>query len=251
MRDKAAAEGGAAQEAGGRRRPPEGVPVWTRPQRGTRGPAPERSRGQITAAAIALADEGGLDAVSMRQVAGALGTGPASLYRYIENRDELVDLMADSVAAEIDLGGPVGEDPIAALVALAVQAKGVYLRHPWLLDVMAHRTPIGPRAVDYMEYVLRILEPAQVSVQAKLEAVGILTGLVTLFARTELNLRRDGVTVNQRQATQAAFLTGAAADGTHPHLLAALTAAAAGPTPEPDDALFERVMHKLLSALVR
>ena len=229
---------------------PDGSLVWTRPQRGSRGPAPERSREQITAAAIALADQGGVEALSMRQVAGALGTGPASLYRYIDSRDDLIDLMADAVSAEIDLGRPAGPDPIAALVAVAAQAKAVYLRHPWLLDVMAQRTPLGPRAVDFMEHVLRTLEPVAAPAQAKLETVGILSGLVTLFARTELNLRRDGATFDQRQAAQAAYLGAAAADGEHPLLLAAFAASASAPAAEPDDALFERVMYKLLSALL-
>jgi AcrR family transcriptional regulator len=62
--------------------PDEPRTVWDRPERGSRGPAPERSRAQITAVAVALADAEGLAAVSMRRVAGELGTGPASLYRY-------------------------------------------------------------------------------------------------------------------------------------------------------------------------
>jgi AcrR family transcriptional regulator len=249
VRDSSAADG---DLAGGRQaNTSHGALVWTRPQRGSRGPAPERSREQITAAAVALADEGGLEAVSMRQVARALGTGPASLYRYIDSRDDLIDLMADQVTAELDLSSPPDPHWPAALVALAVQSKAVYLRHPWLLDVMAQRTPLGPRAVDYTEYVLRILDPVPASARTKLEIVGILSGLVTLFARTEVNLRRDGATLDQRQAAQAAYLARIAADGAHPHLLAALTATAASAAPEPDDAVFERVMHKILGALVR
>jgi AcrR family transcriptional regulator len=226
--------------------------VWTRPERGTRGPAPERSRPQIVAAAIGLADGGGLEAVSMRQVAGALGTGPASLYRYVDSRDDLIDLMADAVADEIDLGVPLGEDPLADLVALATRAKAVYLRHPWLLDVMARRTPLGPRAADYNEHVLRILESVCAPARAKLETVGILSGLVVLFARAEVNLRGAGASPTDRQAAQAAYLAAVAADGNHPRLLAALTDAAdqAAPEPEPEGEVFERVMRKLLGALV-
>ena len=224
--------------------------VWTRPQRGTRGPAPERSREQITTCAIALADQDGLEAVSMRQVARALGTGPASLYRYVDSRDDLIDLMADTVIAEIDLGVPPGQDPLTDLVALASQAKAVYLRHPWLLDVMAQRTPIGPRAIDYTERVLRILEPVPAPARAKLETVGILSGLITLFARTEVNLRRAGTSLGQRQAAQAKYLAACAADGSHPHLLAALVDTTHDPAPGPDEAVFERVLRKILRALL-
>ena len=190
----------------------------------------------------------------MRQVARALGTGPASLYRYIDSRDDLIDLMADTVTAEIDLGVPPGQDqdPLADLVALASQAKAVYVRHPWLLDVVAQRTPIGPRAIDYTEYVLRILEPVPAPARVKLETVAILSGLVTLFARTEVNLRRAGTSLGQRQAAQATYLAASAADGSHPHLLAALSDATThSPAPEPDEAVFERVLRKILSALIQ
>ena len=76
-------------------------PIWTRPVRGSRGPAPGRSRDAIVAAAVALADADGLDAVSMRAVATALGTGAGSLYRYLSSRDDLLDLMVDRVAGEL------------------------------------------------------------------------------------------------------------------------------------------------------
>lgn len=68
--------------------PPEqaSVLIWTRPERGARGPAAGRSRAELAAAAVAPADRSGLAAVSMRQVAGELGTGPSSLYRYLGGR---------------------------------------------------------------------------------------------------------------------------------------------------------------------
>ena len=61
---------------------PGGV-VWLRPEHAATGRPAKRSREEITVAAIAIADQGGLDAVSMRQVAAGLGTGAASLYRYV------------------------------------------------------------------------------------------------------------------------------------------------------------------------
>src|SRR5947208_2069165 len=84
----------------------EPVTVWERPERGARGPAPDRSRAQITTAAIELADAHGLAAVSMRRVAARLATGPASLYRYVSGRAEILDLMVDAVTGEVDLAAP-------------------------------------------------------------------------------------------------------------------------------------------------
>ncbi|HEY5843670.1 MAG TPA: TetR/AcrR family transcriptional regulator, partial [Mycobacterium sp.] len=78
--------------------------IWTRPDRGTRGPRPEHSRTEIAAAAIVLADSGGLDAATMRAVAGALGTTAGSLYRYLSSREDLLDLMIDAALGELRLG---------------------------------------------------------------------------------------------------------------------------------------------------
>ena len=73
-------------------------------QRAGKGPAPSHSRAEITAAAIALADSEGIDAVSMRKVAAKLGAGTGTLYRYLSGKDDLIDLMIDAVEGED--GGP-------------------------------------------------------------------------------------------------------------------------------------------------
>ncbi|WP_433696885.1 TetR/AcrR family transcriptional regulator [Nocardiopsis sp. CA-288880] len=224
----------------------EPTTVWNRPERGARGPAPERSRAQITAAAIGLADGGGLAAVSMRQVAGQLGTGPASLYRYMSTRDDLLDLMADAAAGEIDLGVPLSGDPVEDLAALAVRAKQVHLRHPWLLDLPAEPA-VGPRGMDYLEYALRALAPTPLSSPARLETVGVLNGLVTLFARTEL--QRRNAPADPRRA-HASHLASAATAERHPLLLAALADGPGSEAPQDTHTLFERVVRRVLTGLV-
>src|SRR5690242_6048756 len=94
----------------------EHTSIWLRPERGSRGRAPEHTRDGIAAAAVRLADSDGLGAVTMRSVAEALGGGSASLYRYVESRDELVALMVDQVNAEIDYGVLDGADWLADLL---------------------------------------------------------------------------------------------------------------------------------------
>src|ERR1700722_1960144 len=86
-----------------------GASIWTRPERSARGPSPEHSRAEIAAAAIRLADARGLGAVTMRSAAAAVGTAPASLYRYVATRDELVELMADQVYGEFSYAAPSGQ----------------------------------------------------------------------------------------------------------------------------------------------
>lgn len=224
----------------------EPTTVWGRPERGARGPAPERSREQITSVAIALADETGLGSVSMRQVAKRLGTGPASLYRYVATRDDLLDLMADSVAGEIDLAAPLGGDPVEDLVALAGRAKRVYLRHSWLLDLPTEPT-LGPRGMDYLEYALRALAPASLSSAAQLETIGLVNGLVTLFSRTEMRRRRSPT---DPQFANASYLATAATAESHPFIVAALADSPGAEAPQDTHTLFERMTRRVISGLV-
>jgi AcrR family transcriptional regulator len=225
--------------------------VWQRPERGSRGPAPERSRAQITAAAVELADEGGLVAVSMRQVAKCLGTGPASLYRYVATRDELLDLMADAAAGEIDLSVPLTGDPVEDLTALAGRTKEVQLRHPWLLDLLTD-PHLGPHGMDYLEYTLRALAPSSLAHQSRFEVIGLFNALVMLFARTELSQGRAGADPHAdraaHEAARAAHLAAAATEERHPFLVAALAQAADAPDGTPHR--FERMMRRVLTGLI-
>ncbi|MFG2527077.1 TetR/AcrR family transcriptional regulator [Streptomyces sp. NPDC048516] len=233
----------------------EPVVVWERPERGARGPAPERSRGQITRAAVRLADAGGLASVSVRQVAKEVGTGPASLYRYVAGRDDLVDLMVDSVTGEIDLTVALTGEPVTDLVALALRAREVQLRHPWLLEVPPEAMRVGPRGLDYLEFALGALAPVRMTGPAKLEAVAVLSALVAMLSRAALQSCRSPTA---RQSAQAAYLATAAGKGAHPLLAQALTDhaeahpavnPAAGPAQDAQD-LFERVIRRVLAGLL-
>ncbi|MFI7237194.1 TetR/AcrR family transcriptional regulator [Streptomyces cyaneofuscatus] len=227
--------------------------VWSRPERGARGPAPERSRCEITAAALALADAEGLAAVSMRALAQRLGTGPASLYRYVGSRDELLDLMADAVAGELDLSAAPSGDWLGDLVGLALQSKAAHARHPWLAELNDRRGEVlGPHAIDYLDHALAVLAPAPGTSRQKLEAIGLLGGLATLFARREAPATAPGAPAPSDPPAQAAHLAAVAAEGRHPHLLAALTTADPPPPagPEERDAMFERLLRRLLPAML-
>lgn len=190
------------------------VSVWTRPERGTRGPVPSHGRADITAAAIRLADEGGLAAVSMRTVADALGMAAPSLYRYVESREDLLDLMVDAAVAEIALAEPTGAwlDDLVAVARLQLENMR---SHPWLPDAMQRDLSYGPHVMDFFDRCLWILEPVECSTAEKLEALGVMSGIVTLFARSA--------------APQQPFLV-AATPERHPHLFAAMAKAGAVPS---------------------
>lgn len=83
--------------------------IWERPEPAARSSLSPLSRDRIVRAAIGLADGDGLPAVSLRKVAAALDAGPMRLYRYVDTKEELLDLMVDAVYAEIPLPEPLEE----------------------------------------------------------------------------------------------------------------------------------------------
>src|SRR3984957_2828821 len=99
--------------------------IWTRPARGARGPVPEHSRAELASAGGPLADDRGLAAGTMRSRAAGVGPAPASLYRYLATRDELVALMADHVYGEFRYPRSSGGDPVTDLLGLARQAPRI------------------------------------------------------------------------------------------------------------------------------
>lgn len=206
--------------------------LWTRPVRGSRGPTPAHSRAAIAAAAIALADADGLGAVSMRGVAAALGTGAGSLYRYLNSRDELLDLMVDAAIGELAPDAPAG-DWLDAAVALARRQLALYLRHPWLTGVVQRPSTPGPHALAWFDRFLGVLAPLRCGAAAKFEAIAMVTGVVTLFARSANasgSLSFDGVD-----------------DTAYPHLATAF-AEPAGPGPRDD--LVDRTLRSVLAGLL-
>ncbi|WP_073862590.1 TetR/AcrR family transcriptional regulator [Streptomyces sp. CB01249] len=224
--------------------------IWLRPERAGRGPAPTFDRDRIAAAGVALADADGLPAVTMRAVAVALGAGPASLYRYVATRDELLELMIDRVHGEMSYAGLGSGRWLDDLLVLARQSRGVYLAHPWLLDATATRTPLGPQTVTYLERALAALAGLDAAPRTKLEAIAILNAVVSTLTRTEVNQRLAGQTIPQWQRAEAEYLTQIALAGHHPHLAAALT----GQPPEPEespDSLLSRILTRVLTGLLQ
>jgi AcrR family transcriptional regulator len=208
------------------------------------GRPPRRSRAEITAAAVAIADRDGIEAASMRQVAAALGTGAASLYRYVQTREDLLDLMTDSMAAEYVLGPPTG-DWIGDLVDVGQQAREIMRRHPWLADLTTRRPALGPRGLALLEHVLEVLAPFPASAAAKLESFAVLMAITAVFVQAELG----GDAPAQRSA---AYLQEALASGEYPRLGELLADAApppADPPPNPADR-FGEILARILAGLL-
>ena len=210
--------------------------IWTRPVRGARGPQGELSRDQLAATAIDLADAGDLRSVTMRGVAHALGTTAGGLYRYVRSRDELIALMVDAALADLHFPTPDGTWQ-QQILAVAGDQLRVYRAHPWLVVAGLGSGPIGPNALRYFDRCLAIMAAVPASNAAKMEALAMLTGVVTLFARPAAS-----------QPVDPRILFSALDPEAHPTLAAAL-ASAEPSTSRPD--LFVRTIRSLLSGLLQ
>jgi AcrR family transcriptional regulator len=117
------------------------------------------SKERVLDAAIALADAGGVDALSMRKIAQALGVVPMALYKHVANKDELLDGMIDVLVGEIDPAA-VNADWTTAIRGRVVSARAMLLRHPWASGViesrMKARTSPTPVVMAYLDSMIGI-----------------------------------------------------------------------------------------------
>jgi AcrR family transcriptional regulator len=110
------------------------------------------SKQRVLGAAVALADDCGVDALSMRKLAQELGVVPMALYKHVSSKDELLDGMVDVVVGEID--PPSATDWKTAIRLRVLSARRALLRHPWASRVIESRTDPTPAVLEYMDSMI-------------------------------------------------------------------------------------------------
>ena len=181
-----------------------------------RGPQPAYSRDQIAAAAVKIADAEGLQAVSMRRIAGELGSGATSLYRYITKKDELLDLMSEAVLEVERLPKPSGNWR-ADLRKIAYHMRAMSLRHPWTIGISTSRSALGPNTLRCLELTLSVIDNLGLDIDEMLVISNTLFTFVRGYAAGEIAeveaSRRSGLNREQwmrsrAEHTQAILRTG-------------------------------------------
>jgi AcrR family transcriptional regulator len=119
-----------------------------------RGPRQGLTVDQVVAAATVLADAEGLDALTMRRVAGGLGVVPMTLYTYVPGKAELLDLMLDAAYAAMPRAGTSGEPWRQRLTAIAGENRALFEAHPWAAAISTGRPPLGPGLMAKYEHEL-------------------------------------------------------------------------------------------------
>jgi AcrR family transcriptional regulator len=145
------------------------------------------SRERVLGAAVALADEGGLDGLSMRKLARSLGVEAMSLYNHVASKERLLDGMIDLVFAEVDAPSADG-DWREQMRRRATSTRAALNRHPWAVGLMEARPSPGEPNMRLHEAVLACLRQAGFSVGDAIHAYSVQDAYIYGFALQEQTL---------------------------------------------------------------
>jgi AcrR family transcriptional regulator len=173
------------------------------------------SRDRILRAAIRLADEGGIESVSMRRLGQVLRVEAMSLYKHVANKDDILDGIADLVTSELEVPS-ADADWRAAIRRSATSARQVLLRHPWAGGVIESRRTVGPARLRYLDAMIGTLSGAGFTMPMTLRAIMLLDSYTYGFALQELSWPIGPENAPEAAATFARGIS----PNDHPHLLA-------------------------------
>jgi AcrR family transcriptional regulator len=131
------------------------------------------SKERVLRAAIALADESGIDSLSMRRLGQSLGVEAMSLYNHARNKDEILDGIVDVVVGEI-VTTARGADWKTSMRAQVIAARAVLLLHPWMPRVIETRANPGPMGMRYLETIISIFREGGFSVDLTHHAMHVI-----------------------------------------------------------------------------
>jgi AcrR family transcriptional regulator len=201
------------------------------------GPAsPRLSNARIVGAAMHIADNEGLQAISMRRIAEELGAGAMSLYRHVSGKDQILDLLLDAAYGEISVPDVPSGNWREDLWNLARQTRGVLKRHWWLGPLLTTRPTFGPNYLRWFEFQLASTGAAGLDMQARTRAIGTVfayvAGVVGYELGEEESNRRHNLTPERKRALAAPLLAPILATGLYPNLAQFVEVGDAEPTDE-------------------
>jgi AcrR family transcriptional regulator len=202
------------------------------------------SRDRVLRAAIRLADESGLESVSMRKLGQVLQVEAMSLYKHVANKDDILDGIADLVVGDFEVPS-IDADWKAAIRGSAISAHQVLLGHPWASSLIESRLNAGPARLRYLDAMIGVLAAAGFSMPTVQRAIMALDSHTYGFVLQELAWAFD---VEDAPELAATFARGLPA-GDYPNLVAMAEMAAA--TPHGVSADFEFGLDLILDGLER
>jgi AcrR family transcriptional regulator len=229
-------------------------------RRGQRHPprrAAALSRGQIVRTAIRVADAEGAEAVSMRRIARELNAGTMSLYWHIVSKEELLDLMLDAVEGDRENPEPSGDwRRDTQDVARAIRAS--LHEHPWLVDFIGGRPPVGPRSLRNLERMLGYFDGLDLDIRMVIDiatTVGtyvmgaVLREVQEHNSQTYAEQMLADMTEAEREKVIGEFTERVRATGRYPHLAGLMDAGYDPDAAETRDARFQFGLDCLLDGI--
>lgn len=229
----------------------EALSIWERPEPANRPVPSPLSRERIVRAAIASADEGGLDSVSLRKVAVALEAGPMRLYGYLSSKEELLELMVDAVYGEMLPAARPGGEWRDALRAIARRMRQAAREHGWFAALLGGRLHLGPNALAHQEATFAALSgtPGFADIDVAMQALRIANAYVIGAIRVEAGERRaeieSGMDKAQWRTATGPYMHRMLATGRFPHLARVLREA----TNPSADVEFDQGLDRVLDGI--
>ena len=148
------------------------------------------NRQRVLGAAVVLADEGGIESLSMRKLGQELGVEAMSLYNHVANKDDILDGIVDVVSSEVDVPSKEG-DWRAEIRHSAISAHAVLLRHPWACSLAVSRSKVGRSKLRYVDAMVGSLRNAGFSSQLAHNAMHAIESHIYGFTLQELSFPQD------------------------------------------------------------
>jgi AcrR family transcriptional regulator len=160
--------------------------VWFSKPRPSSGQPLGLSREAIVRKALEMLDEHGMQKLSMRKLAAALGAAPMSLYWHVPTKDALIELCLDEIYGEFGRPDP-DADWETALRGMMHELRHLALKHPWWVRGMGEFNAIGPNAVAMSDSVIEVMRSAGLSTVAAARSVSTVSSFVLGYAMAEVN----------------------------------------------------------------
>lgn len=138
------------------------------------------NRERILSAGLAIADESGIDALSMRKLGQQLGYEAMSLYNHVANKNDLLDGMLDLVLAEMEAPRP--DEGLAGIRKAAISAHAALRRHPWVARLLMTPARVRPKRLAFMDALLAALRGAGFSPETTYHAYHVIDAHIIGFS---------------------------------------------------------------------
>ena len=205
--------------------------LWENQSQSNRGPKPAMSRLDLVQAAMAIADEKGLGALTMHALAQRLGFTTMAVYRYFPSKEALIDTIVDAALGSPPQRSGLRGDWRQEVKYWAHAKRAMLCARPWLAELPFVAAPHGPNWLSWHEAFLQTISATGLSPEDMMDMLSIVDGYVRGNSDTAISLARaqaQGISIAEWAEAVGADLARAINDPRYPILSAILSSASGG-----------------------